>query len=368
MIESLPPDVKAILDRYHFDRIPFETLRARIAQTPHPESLHIIREPVAPPSPDAVHRYPDPESAERRALLDEGQGAIARGALGVVILAGGMATRFGSTVKALAPVLEGKNIRFLDVKLADIARASQTGPIDTTIMTSFATDEAIGQAIAGMPIHRAPQFVSLRLRPNGELFRDANGRPSPHATGHGDLPEAMALAGALERLRNRGVQTVLVMNVDNIGATVDPALFALHRRLGAKITVELVSKRPGDKGGMPVVHQGRLVLAEAFRLPPEFPQDQFPLFNTNTLWIDVDALEGHFPWTWCVARKHVEGQEAIQFERLIGELTWWHPTQYVHVPREGSQTRFIPVKDYEDLQRSQHDIATVLRERIGMDV
>lgn len=369
MIETLPAEIQALLARYHFDRIPFDALRERLARTKDPEALHMIRERIAPPPIDAARALPDPESAEGRALAAAGTQAIARGELGVVILAGGMATRFGSRVKALVPLLEGRATRFLDVKLADVARAARAakGAIDTTVMTSFATDEAIGAALEGTSVDRAPQFISLRLQPDGQLFRDDAGHVSPHATGHGDLPEALACAGALARLRASGVRTVLVMNVDNVGATVDPALFALHRQLGGKITVELVSKRAGDKGGMPVEHGGRLVLAEAFRLPPEFPQDSFPLFNTNTMWIDVDALEGDFPWTWCVARKKVDGREAIQFERLVGEITWWRPTQYVHVPRDGAQSRFIPVKDLEDLQRSQPDIEAVLRQRVGLD-
>ena len=354
--EPLPADTVDLLTRFHGDHSPTAALRERLrAHADDPAALHRIVEPIAPPPEDCAAELP-PEGTEAWAALDaEGTRAIAAGEVAVVVLAGGMATRFGSVIKALAEVFEG--VRFLDAKAADLTR--WRGAVPAALMTSFATDEAIAAALEAdghsATWARAPQFVSLRLRPDGALFRDGTGRPSPYATGHGDLPEALRDAGLLDAWRARGVRTVLVSNVDNLGATVDPALYAHHRRAGGRITVELVSKWPGDRGGLPVSLGGHLVLAEAFRLPAGFPDDDFPLFNTNTLWIDLDVLDAtarpETPWTWCVAQKKVDGRPAIQFERLVGELTWWHPTRYVRVAREGHAARFVPVKEVEDLDR-----------------
>ncbi|HEY3612655.1 MAG TPA: UTP--glucose-1-phosphate uridylyltransferase, partial [Gaiellales bacterium] len=183
------------------------------------------------------------------------------------------------------------------------------------------------------------------------------------------LADALRLSGAFERYRRAGVRTLFVCNVDNVGATLDPALAGLHRALGGEITAELVAKRPGDAGGLPVRRaDGSLAIAEAFRVPDGFPHDSFPLFNTNTLWIDVAALAAPAEYTWCVARKRVDEREAIQFERLVGELTWWHPSRYVHVPREGAESRFVPVKDTDDLAAAQEQIAAICRERLGLEV
>ena len=166
-----------------------------------------------------------------------------------------------------------------------------------------------------------------------------------------------------------GVRSVFVCNVDNVGATLDPAMAGLHLELGGAITAELVSKRPGDAGGVPVRRaDGSLALAEVFRVPGDFPHEQFPLFNTNTLWIDTAVLEAPADYTWCVARKSVDGREAIQFERLVGELTWWHPSRYAHVPREGAESRFVPVKDADDLAAAQDQIAAICRERLALTV
>jgi UTP--glucose-1-phosphate uridylyltransferase len=361
----LSPPVAELLARFHFERVPFEDLRERfIAALPDAESLHRIAEPIEVPAEDVAAPLPAPGTEERERIAALGRAAIERGEIAAVVLAGGMATRFGSQVKALAPVLEGRDLTFLDLKLADLTRLG----VDVTLMTSFATHDALAEVVGGTGVQLAPQLASLRLSEDGELFLETDGEASPHAPGHGDLGDALELSGALDRYRRDGVRTLFVCNVDNVGATLDPALAGLHRQLGGEITAELVSKRPGDVGGLPVRRaDGSLALAEAFRVPAGFPHEQFPLFNTNTLWIDLPALTAPNGFTWCVARKSVDDRKAIQFERLVGELTWWHPSRYVHVSREGAESRFVPVKDEDDLADAQEQIAAIGRERLGLD-
>jgi UTP--glucose-1-phosphate uridylyltransferase len=366
----LPDDLAKTLSRFHAERVPLEALRRRLREAAgSPESLHRIEGHITPPPVDCAALPPAAGTAEARRLADEGAEAIRRGELAVVVLAGGMATRYGSVVKALAPLNTERGERFLDVKLADVARWS--GCVRAALMTSFATHELIAQALVDEPppgaasVSLAPQFVSLRLTPEGEIFLTDEGVASPYSTGHGDLPDALASAGTLAAWRAAGVRTVLVSNVDNLGATIDPTLYAMHRRSGARVSVELVEKRAGDRGGLPVLRDGRLVLAETFRLPAGFPDREFPLFNTNTLWVDLEALEGTHPWTWCAARKTIEGREAIQFERLIGELTWWFETRYVHVTREGASSRFLPIKEFDDLARNHDALVAMIAAQRG---
>ena len=72
------------------------------------------------PAADIATRCPHPA---RPSTISGGarEAAIERGEIAAVVLAGGMATRFGSQVKALAPVLEGHGLSFLDLKLADLS-------------------------------------------------------------------------------------------------------------------------------------------------------------------------------------------------------------------------------------------------------
>jgi UTP--glucose-1-phosphate uridylyltransferase len=363
---EIPPELAALLERFRFDRVPFEELRARlIAAGDDLESLHRITEPIEVPAEDVAQPLPAPGTPEREREAALGREIVERGEIAAVVLAGGMATRFGSQVKALAPVLSGHDLTFLDLKLADLTRFG----VETTLMTSFATHDALAEAVEGTGVRLAPQLVSLRLSPDVSLFLGGDGAPSPHAPGHGDLADALELSGALERYHRNGVRSLFVCNVDNVGATLDPALAGLHRSLGGAVTAELVSKRPGDAGGLPVRRaDGSLAIAEAFRVPEGFPHERFPLFNTNTLWIDVAALEAPAAYTWCVARKSVDEREAIQLERLVGELTWWQPSRYVHVPRDGAESRFVPVKDGDDLAAAQEQIAAICRERLALHI
>src|SRR4029450_7479065 len=92
--------------------------------------------------------------------------ALRRGEVAQVVLAGGMATRFGGVVKAVLTAVDGKS--FLEAKLEQ-TRALERA-LDTTVpvalMTSFATDDAVrshvGERELGDPLvfH---QFVSVRV-------------------------------------------------------------------------------------------------------------------------------------------------------------------------------------------------------------
>ena len=295
------------------------------------------------------------------------RGAIARGEIAAVVLAGGMATRFGSQVKALAPVLDGRDLSFLDLKLADLTRLG----VDVTLMTSFATHDALAEAVADTGVAAGP--AARVAAPRRRTARSSSTtRASPRRTRRATATsaDALELSGALERYRRSGVRTLFVCNVDNVGATLDPALAGLHRELGGAITAELVSKRPGDVGGLPVRRaDGSLAIAEAFRVPEGFPHERFPLFNTNTLWIDVAGARGARPSTpgasrasaWTTARRSSSSGSSASSRGGTPRAT-------STCPREGAESRFVPVKDEDDLAAAQEQIAAICRERLGLDV
>ncbi|HEX4354999.1 MAG TPA: UTP--glucose-1-phosphate uridylyltransferase, partial [Polyangiales bacterium] len=326
-----------------------------------------LRGQVEAPQPSDLMRLPAPDSAERKRLAAIGIEAMRRGEVGCVVLAGGMATRFGGVVKAAVPALHGQT--FLAIKLGGIRlTAEQNGAeVHTFVMTSFATDAEIRRLLPELSSRAVPasafsQFVSLRLRPDGSLFRDGAG-PSPYAPGHGDLTFALRRSGVLGRFVARGGRVLYMSNVDNLAATLDPAVIGAHLESGKAVTAEVVSKDPGDAGGAPARVDGVLQIVESFRFPKDFDEAQIPVFNVNSFVLDARAVDRDFPLSWFVVRKKVAGQEAIQFEHLVGELTAFAPTLCLHVDREGADGRFQPVKDPDELARRAPKIEAMLRAR-----
>jgi UTP--glucose-1-phosphate uridylyltransferase len=234
-------------------------------------------------------------------------------------------------------------------------------------MTSFATDAEIRRMLPELSCSAVPnsafaQLISLRLRPDGELFRDGK-NVSPYAPGHGDLTFALRSSGVLQQFKAGGGRLLYMSNVDNLAATLDPAVIGAHLASGKAMTAEVVSKDPGDAGGAPARVDGTLQIVESFRFPQDFDENRIPVFNVNSFVLDAAAIDRDFPLSWFVVRKKVAGQEAIQFEHLVGELTAFLTTQCLHVDREGPDGRFQPVKDPEELTRRAPRIEAMLRGR-----
>ncbi len=359
---------QALLTRFGFDAPTFEALRARLRDGLAGDAQNRLHGLVSPPAPEDVTPLPPPGSAAHESLAARGRDAIRAGHVGAVVLAGGMATRFGGVVKAAVDALPGRS--FLDLKLSELRLTAERlgGRVPVYLMTSFATDDdvaALARAHTSIaaPAETFAQHVSLRLTPTGELFLDDEGRPSPYATGHGDLSFALRSAGVLARFRAAGGRTLLMSNVDNLAAALDPAVVGAHLAGGASVTAEVTGKEPGEKGGAPARVDGKPQIVEAFRFPEAFDQDAIPVFNTNTLALDAAAIDRDFALTWFAVRKKVDGRDAVQFERLVGELTALLPSAFVHVPRYGVEGRFQPAKDPDELARRRPEIEAMLRAR-----
>lgn len=323
---------------------------------------------VEPPAEGDVATPPAPGSAEAERLTQAGLRALAEGRVALAVLAGGMATRMGGVVKALVEVVPGRT--FLDLRLAERAAwAERTGGlVRLWVMTSEATDAAVRAALAdadGEQVAVFEQEASLRLTPEGRLFRDDDGAPSAHATGHGDLPDALRRSGLLDQFMADGGRHIWIANLDNLGAGIDPLLLGWHIAQGAPLTVEVAAKQD-DVGGVPVRWNGRPVVLEDFRLPAGFDRDAVPVFNTNTLLVDAQALAAlDMPWTYFTVVKDVDGRQAVQFERLVGELTSGLDARFVEVARSGAASRFLPVKDDAELEARRAEIVARMAPVLG---
>jgi len=362
VIEGLDRETAETLERFGFDPALFESLRRRVATGDLSPASNIVRGVIEPPRAEDLTHLPDPGEPLYEEASAAGVDAIRSGEVAQVVLAGGMATRFGGVVKAALPAVDGRS--FLEIKLSQTKALEShlDAEIPVALMTSFATDDVVRAHVTehglGEPLvfH---QFVSLRLETDGEVFRDDDGKPSLYAQGHGDLFQALRRSGVLARLRERGVSVVTVSNVDNLGARVDPTVIGMHLLSGRKVTCE-VARKEGDMGGAPVRVDGRLQLLEGPRFPKGFDQALAPVFNTNTAVLDLDVLDRDYDLTWFYVQKDAGGRTAVQVERVYHEVSAFLPTAYLEVPRRGPSGRFFPIKTPDDLDRAQNDLRELL--------
>lgn len=333
----------------------FESLVSRYRSGEWTATSNSLKAIVEPPAPGDIQRLPEPGTAAYRELDALGRKAIDGGEVGALILAGGMATRFNwEHPKGIYPILDGAS--FLELKIRWIREQSRTMPI--FIMTSFHTHDAIAAHLLEhdhfgsdpSTIHLFQQYRFRRLCPDGTFFASPDGSEDHAAPGHGDFVTALNQTGLLQRFLEGGGRYLLFSNVDNLGASIEPAIIGCHIQSGRQMTVEVAAKLPGDKGGAPARVDGRMQLVEGFAFPADFDQDLIPVFNTATYVFTAEALKTCGELPWYVVEKKVLGQPVIQFEHLAGDLTCQLETGFLEIVRD---ERFIPVKSQGEVPAAQ---------------
>ncbi|MHC5069022.1 MAG: UTP--glucose-1-phosphate uridylyltransferase [Planctomycetota bacterium] len=352
------------LGRYGFDAKLFANWRKGVAEGWYSRKNNRVKGDLLAPEVGSILDLPRRDTPERQELTQLGKDCIAGGELGVVILNGGMATRFGGEIKGTVKVLGSRS--FLGLKLDDICLAQERAGkrIPVYLMNSFATAEGTKEHLeANNYFDLDPdrvvlfnQYASARMLKDGDLMLDDDGNISPYGTGHGDFPSAFRHSGCLERFLAGGGRYLLVSNVDNLGARVSPLILGHHIQHRTDITVEVAPKWPGDAGGSPYLVDGRLQLVEQHRYPKKFDPDIVDVFNTNTFWFTAESLDRDFDLGWYYVRKNIDDKKAVQMERLVGELTKFLSTTFLKVKRTGEQNRFLPVKTPEDLEAAREEI------------
>jgi hypothetical protein len=367
-----------------------------------------------------------PPSSETLAL---GKAALAEGSVAVVTLAAGAGSRWtqgAGVCKALNPYakLGGKHRTFIETHLAKSRqRGAEAGAtIPHVFTTSYLTDGPTREFLEnhenyGYPgtLHlSAGRAVGLRMIPTerdlrfaweempqqaldeqqqkmrdslrtaligwargaGEAGDYTGNLPLQclHPIGHFyELPNLL-LNGTLARLLTErpGLKTLMLHNIDTLGADVDPALLGHHLSTGAALTFEVIPRRLEDRGGGLARVNGRPRLLEGLSMPREEDEFELSFYNSMTTWIDIDrflallkldraailsenlpaiaaairALAARLPTYLTlkdVKKRWGNGQEDVfpvtQFEKLWGDLTLLPDieTAYVVVDRSRGQ-------------------------------
>lgn len=378
------------LQGFAFDQHCFETLLSRFVQgrlSPESERLHSAPVPVPASHPCRCLAPGDRSDSRSKAVSGElsrlGREAIRSGKIACLILNGGMATRFGGGTKGIKSVHSQHDVSFLQLKLAQIRRQSQRmdGAVPALVMNSFATrgatlshlEDIQWSGVEAKDRYTFDQSIMPRIDSKGTvLLKQPNSEDWPDhlvysAPGHGDCLARLQASGLIETLSARGVEHLMISNVDNLGATLSPELVGAHLegvRRGREISIEAVPRKVGEKGGCIALGAQGPAVFEGFRLPLGCSLDDYPDFNTNTLWFSLDALSSEvvlnwFPVTKAIQSPKGEALEVVQFEQLIGEISESVSSQVLCVDRN---ERFFPIKRPQDLELHADRIARVIEQ------
>ena len=376
------------------------------------------------PSTSRIQDVSDGDVAPVPRSSSDGDAALAAGEVAVVTLAAGAASRWtggAGVVKALHPFCKfgGTHRTFLEVHLAKTRKAA--GRLDApmplhVITTSYLTDEPIATYLKAVDHYGMAdtiflsrgKSIGLRLIPmcrdlrfeweemprqvlderaekvrtsvreallnwardagEGSDYRDNVPLQCLHPVGHWyEVPNLLLNGTLLALIRRRPqLRTLMLHNIDTLGAHLDGAVLDYHRRSDSCLTFEVIRRRIEDRGGGLARANGELRLIEGLAMPREEDEYGLTYYNTNTCWIDIDRLLRLFGLSRSdlddlervavavrefshrlptyvtlkeVKKRWGHGQEDVfpvaQFEKLWGDMTALPEAgcSYVEVPR-----------------------------------
>ena len=316
-------------------------------------------------------------------------GREAMGKTVVIKLNGGLGTSMGlEKPKSLITVKD--SMSFLDLIFGQMRalREKYAKPIPLLLMNSFKTHVDTMLSVTGfdnagsngVPLaflqHRYPKILQKDHSPaawpnNPEL--------EWNPPGHGDLYTALVTSKLLTKLLERGIHYAFISNSDNLGAVMDERLLGFLAKENAPFVLEVAGRTVADRKGGHLARlktNGRLVLREIAQCPErdlnafqDITRHRF--FNTNSLWLDLRAMEkvfvlhGMMPLDLILNPKTLDPRDpssppVIQIETALGSaVSAFENAQTVTVPR----SRFAPIKTTADLLVVMSDCYQVTPEK-----
>lgn len=324
-------------------------------------------EEIDPVSDHDVSRY-----EELGEYAEDGMRAMSHAV--IIKLNGGLGTSMGlAKAKSLIDVKDG--LSFLDIILRQVERLREKYDtlLPLVLMNSFNTHvdcmlrmQGFSNGSTAIPL----AFVQNRFpKVLQEDFSPASYPQNPelewNPPGHGDLYTALVTSGMLKALLRKGVYYAFISNSDNLGAVMDEKILGLMARNKLQFVMEVAERTVSDRKGGHLARLKKnehLVLREVAQCPDDdlgafrdISRHRF--FNTNSLWVDLRALDEIFltrhmmPLDLIVNPKTLNPRDGdsppvFQVETAMGSaISAFEHAKAVHVPR----TRFAPVKTTNDL-------------------
>ncbi len=292
-----------------------------------------------------------------RQARQRGEELLARGQLGVALVAGGQGTRLGfDKPKGMFPIGPVSGRTLFEILAAKVAAIAQRYAVRVPLylMTSpathadtlayFADHDNLGLPSEDLHIFCQGTMPAVDMSTGKLLMADA-GQLATSPDGHGGMLAAIARSGLLDDMSRRGLTQLFYLQVDNPLTPIgDAELLGHHLQAGSQMTTLAVAKqRPLERVGNVVSVDGQVRIIEYSDLPDEEAQrltdgGALALWAGNTAihLFEVDFLRrmsvADHALPFHVARKKVpyftvdgvvaepEAPNAVKFERFIFDL------------------------------------------------
>ena len=240
----------------------------------------------APPKlePVRVERLPEHGGDSERIAeaRRRGEDLLAQGRVGVLVVAGGQATRLGydgpKGAFPIGPVSDRTLFEIQAQKLRGLRR--RTGcRVPWYVMTSTATDAATrarfeAEGYFGLPTEDV-FFFQQAMVPSfdfeNRLILAEPGRIMENPNGHGGSLTALHASGALDDMARRGIDTLFYYQVDNpLVRMADPGFLGFHDATDSEVSCKVVRKQdPEEKVGVLARVNGEVGVVEYTELDDE---------------------------------------------------------------------------------------------------
>jgi UDP-N-acetylglucosamine/UDP-N-acetylgalactosamine diphosphorylase len=243
---------------------------------------------LEPPTTCPAHPGPEQDNAYHNAR-HTGSEAIRAGRVAAFTVAGGQGTRLGYDGPKggfeISPIRSACLFQILAESLLGTQRLFDQLP-RWYVMTSPAnhaeTLEVFEQhEYFGLPkdgVMFFPQGQMPAFHPDGRIALAEKHRVALGPDGHGGSLRALAASGALEDMRQRGIEHISYFQVDNpLVRTIDPLFIGLHIETGSEMSSKAVTKADDlERVGNFCLADGKMTVIEYTDLPDKLATAKNP--------------------------------------------------------------------------------------------
>jgi UDP-N-acetylglucosamine/UDP-N-acetylgalactosamine diphosphorylase len=209
--------------------------------------------------------------------------ALAAGKIGVLLVAGGQGSRLGfDHPKGLYPIgpVSGASLLQIHFEKALAAARRYGASVPLYMMTSPVTHEEqdvflnehrrFGLPADDVILFRQGTMPAVDAK-SGKLLLAEKDSLFLSPDGHGGTVAALAVSGAIEHMRRRGIEHLFYLQVDNpLVPIADPEFIGNHLLAGSELTSVAIAKQtPQDRLGVFAVIDGQLQVIEYSDLPDD---------------------------------------------------------------------------------------------------